>query len=80
MMNFDFSKIKRTLESKSCPTHGEHPNVSVTGNKLSISCCCPQFKSAISRQAQQLMQTEGGRQAKDYAQRQIGDQLKKLFR
>jgi hypothetical protein len=37
-------KVKSFIESIYCPTHKEHPHVSVDGDHIHIECCCPSFQ------------------------------------
>jgi len=40
-------ELKRKLESLSCPTHGERPNVTVKPGGVSYTACCEEFGQRI---------------------------------
>ena len=68
----DLKPVKQTLERVSCPTHGQHPSVTVSGDSLKIECCCEAFKAEIVRKSEKLIS--------DLAKKDIEDKLKNMFK
>lgn len=71
-MNINYSNVKRKLETSRCREHGEHPKVTVSGDRLSISCCCDRFKKELSAKAEKMIAEEAGKA--------LENSLKKMFK
>lgn len=69
MNNFE---IKRRLERNLCPVHHKNPKVSVSGDRLSMECCCETFKKKLIELTKQY--------AAEQAKKEIEDTLRNAFR
>ncbi len=68
----DFNPIKRKLESLRCKEHHEKPNVSYSNSKLSVKCCCDNFRKTIIKKAEPLIADE----AKKSIEKSLGNMFK----
>ena len=65
-------KIASALERLRCREHGEHPTVTPKQDGVSVSCCCEKFKDSILEKYKE--------EAEKILQRQIEEEIKKMFR
>jgi hypothetical protein len=49
----DIQAIVTKLEENTCPEHGQHPQITLTGEDLSIAACCQTFHDQVAMQLQQ---------------------------
>ncbi len=54
-ISMNLHSIKLKLEQSSCPEHGKHPSVTITGKTLNMSCCCEKFKEALKKKSEKLI-------------------------
>ena len=64
-----FSFIGDQVAHLTCKIHHQHPRVVKNGNKVSIKCCCEEFRSEIKDQIPAIVDA--------YIKRTISDVLKK---
>lgn len=50
--------IRVKLQTKYCPVHHKHPQVSIIGSRLNIQCCCEEFRSQLVELSSDLVQKE----------------------
>jgi len=63
----DLTRIARNLESERCIKHREKPTAKPSGESITISCCCSDFKLKLTEK----MRKEITRQVQDDIKRAL---------
>ena len=41
--------VKQNLERNTCNVHNQKPTIKISGDNLSLDCCCEDFKTNLSK-------------------------------
>lgn len=41
--------VKQNLERNICSVHNQKPTITITGDNLSLNCCCEDFRNQLSK-------------------------------
>jgi len=64
--------VKSKLQALECPTHHQHPEVTIKGEKFEIKCCCKQFRETLVKKTTEFVGEE--------AKAEIEKSLRKAFK
>lgn len=65
-------EIKRIIETRTCPTHQEHPTVELTSKGISLKSCCETFKESLAREIKSISADHAKKYAQDQIRRSFG--------